>query len=349
VPASPAPVRKSRLLPSYPSEGSVGSMPSFDEAWPELAERLRRSLAARGVPAQDRDDVVQETALRVYRVWDSLDPTRTPWPFVVTVAVNFWRDIVRERTGRIAQVHPSATIEVTDDQDVERDVLARQELARVRVAWRALAPEQQRLLLATEEFSDTVRPLRPAERVARMRVRRQLARAVGRASAVVAVMWLRRPARSSGVVAAAYASAMAAAVFTTPNMVNTPLVTAMPHHQQVHATHAPQLHRAATTSRHSTWTAARGAAQAAATQRSSAHGTGTGTEAVALPGPPARPQPARLCAPVRPPMTFLGVVIRVGSTTIYGTDPSGNSQEILATPSIGANATSGCVHVGSIR
>jgi len=117
---------------------------SFDEAWPALSERLRRSLTARGVPVQDRDDVVQETALRVYRSWANIDPNRPAWPFVITVAVNIWRDIIRERTGRIAECHPSATIEITADQDVERDVLARQELASTVVAMRALAPEQRR-------------------------------------------------------------------------------------------------------------------------------------------------------------------------------------------------------------
>src|SRR3954451_1418473 len=147
-----------------PSSGAV----SFDAAWPDLAERLRRSLTARGVPAQDRDDVVQETALRVYRVWDSLDATRPKWPFVITVGVNIWRDIIRSRTGRIAAEHPSDSIEMTADLDVERDVLARQELRQVGVAMQAMPPEQRRLLLATEEFAETVRPLLPAERVARM-------------------------------------------------------------------------------------------------------------------------------------------------------------------------------------
>src|SRR4051795_8396240 len=266
-----------------PSSGTV----SFDAAWPDLAERLRRSLTARGVPAQDRDDVVQETALRVYRVWDSLDSTRPRWPFVITVGVNIWRDIVRSRTGRIASEHPSAWIEVTAEHDVERDVLARQELRQVGVAMQSMAPEQRRLLLATEEFADTLppllpaerggrlpapggsadppRPLLPAERVARMRARRQLARAVGRASAAVALLWIRRPGRASGAVATAPARAMAAAILTAPNMALMPAVTAAPP-QAVLLHEHPVTHHAAAAPvpRHATTDKARQAVRAAA-------------------------------------------------------------------------------------
>lgn len=333
-------------MPSHSSHESPRDavMPPFHEAWPELESRLRRSLAARGVPTQDRDDVIQETALRVYRVWETLDPTRTAWPFVVTVAVNFWRDVVRERTGRIATVHPSDSIEVTDTQDVERDVLARQELARVRIAWRALGPEQRRLLLATEEFSEVVRPLRPAERVARMRVRRQLARAVGRASALVPVMWLRRPGRATSVVAAAYASAMAATVLTTPAMVNTPLVTAMPRPAHAHA--APLQHGHAS-----------GVRATAPGARSTWHGTDAvgivpraaivdAPNTSVLP-PTLKQAPARVCAPVNAPTSVVGVFVSVGSTTIYATDPSGNPEEVAATPGVVAKAPSGCVRIGS--
>lgn len=324
----------------------VAVMPAFDEAWPDLEIRLRRSLTARAVPAQDRDDVIQETALRVYRVWDSLDPTRSAWPFVVTVAVNFWRDIVRERTGRIAQVQPMATIEVTDHVDVERDVLARQELASVGVAWRALGPEQRRLLLATEEFADTVRPLRPAERVARMRVRRQLARAVGRASALIPVMWLRRPGRATGVAAAAYASAMAATVFTAPAMVNAPLVTAMPRPAHIHQVVAPARHASTGTAHGTAKPAEPGATGIAAPAAS--------LDRVATPGTsvlPTTPEatPARVCSPVHLPAALVGVRVSIGSTTIYGPDAAGNPTAIAATPGVVAKASSGCVGVDSSK
>lgn len=306
-------------------------MPRFEEAWPELETRLRRSLTARGVPAQDRDDVVQETALRVYRVWDSLDATRSAWPFVVTVAVNYWRDIVRERTGRIATVQPMATIEVTDHHDVERDVLARQELASVRAAWGALAPEQRRLLLATEEFADTVRPLRPAERVARMRVRRQLARTVGRASALIPMLLLRRPGRSTSVVAAAYASAMAATVFTAPAMVNTPLVTALAHQPHVHVS-AAHLGQVPVASSHRTTQSARRTGHTTkALASSSAPANGALASGPVL-LPTSQHAPGHVCTPVRIPASIARVTVTLGSA-----------------PRIAAKTTTGCVRISSTK
>lgn len=313
---------------------------SFDDAWPDLADRLRRSLTARGVPVQDRDDVVQETALRVYRSWTGLDPNRPAWPFVITVAINIWRDIIRERTGRIAECHPTAHIEVTADLDVERDVLARQELANTVVAIRSLAPEQRRLLLATEEFADTVRPLRPAERVARMRVRRQLARAVGRASAAFALLWLRRPGRATGAVATAYAGALAAAVLTTPTMVTTPAISALPApHAAVSAPHvaaAPHQQRAV-----DRWAS-----------RSTAGSGIVGTVPSELGGnEPSISSPAapsvhtKVCAPARPPVASARVVVKIGSTPVYAFDGS-DWHPVAATPRVVARSATGCVHIG---
>ena len=314
---------------------------SFDEAWPALAERLRRSLTARGVPMQDRDDVVQETALRVYRSWATIDPTRPAWPFVITVAVNIWRDIIRERTGRIAQCHPSESIEITADQDVERDVLARQELANTVVAMRALAPEQRRLLLATEEFADTARPLRAAERVARMRVRRQLARTVGRASAALLVIWVRRPGRSSGVVATAYAGALAAAVLTTPAMVTTPAISALPtpHIGQNHVVSMPHDRLAGkTTAAHG----AHGTVVAAAPVAAARHqgtGSGSGSSPTSIPR-------TKVCSPTRPPVLVAKVVVQVGPAGVYGSDGAGGWAPIAATPPVSASSATGCIAVG---
>lgn len=315
---------------------------SFDDAWPALAERLRRTLTARGVPAQDRDDVVQETALRVYRSWGRLDPNRPVWPFVITVGINIWRDVIRERTGRIAQCHPTEHIEITADQDVERDVLARQELANTVVAIRSLAPEQRRLLLATEEFGDTVRPLRAAERVARMRVRRQLARAVGRVSAALALLWLRRPARSTGVVATAYAGAIAAAALTAPAMAPMPAISAVPTPHAVIQTTHHVTPAAARSGRH---TAGR---QAAAL--STAH-TATRTHDVssddnAPTAPVATPTvQTKLCTPAQPPVDAARIAVELGSTVVYGTDGDGDWQPLAETPPMTVRGGAGCVAV----
>lgn len=315
---------------------------SFDEAWPALAERLRRTLTARGVPAQDRDDVVQETALRVYRSWTGLDPNRPAWPFVITVGLNIWRDVIRERTGRIAQCHPTEHIEITADQDVERDVLARDELASTVVAMRSLAPEQRRLLLATEEFGDTIRPLRPAERVARMRVRRQLARAVGRASAAVALLWLRRPVRSTGVAVTAYAGALAAAVLTSPAMAPMPAISAVPAAPVVtqSAPHSASL--APVAHRHGTGRQAGHVATSSST-------TGSHTRTPAGPSPTAPVAAPRVrtkvCTPSRPPVDVARLAVKQGSTVVYRSDGDGGWQPVAATPPLSLRSGAGCVAV----
>ena len=317
----------------------------FDEAWPALAERLRRSLTARGVPAQDRDDVVQETALRVYRHWTTLDPDRPAWPFVITVAINIWRDIVRERTGRIAQVHPTEHIEMTADHDVERDVLARQELASTVNAMRSLAPEQRRLLLATEEFNDTVRPLRPAERVARMRVRRQLARTVGRASAAFLLLWLRRPGRTTGAVATAYAGALAAAVLTAPAMVTMPAISALPAPHV--AAHPAPAHVAGTAAdRHGSQAVARPLDRATGAVQSSTPSTESHRSTQADPVGAAPDMHTKVCTPTRPPADPVQVVVKVGSAALYAADGNGGWAPVAVTPPVSVKSSTGCVGVG---
>ena len=316
---------------------------SFDDEWPALADRLRRTLTARGVPAQDRDDVVQETALRVYRSWTGLDPHRPAWPFVITVGINIWRDVIRERTGRIAQCHPTAHIEMTADLDVERDVLAREEFASTVVAMRSLAPEQRRLLLATEEFGDTARPLRPAERVARMRVRRQLARAVGRASAVLVVLWLRRPARTTGVVATAYAGAIAAAMLTSPAMVPMPAVTAIPAAPAVaQATHHASPAVGARSGR-------------SATRASSVGHSGTTRDVASVATPSKSKVPGatvsaprvhtKVCTPAHLPIEAARVMVKLGGTVIYGSDGDGGSQPVASTPPVSVHSAADCLTV----
>lgn len=309
---------------------------TFDEAWPELADRLRGSLIVRGVPAQDRDDVVQETALRVYRAWHTIDPERPAWPFVVTVALNIWRDMLRERSVRDADIRPVWAFELTGDHDVERAVLARQELAIVGAAMRSLAPEQRRLLLATEDFADTVRPLLPAERVARMRVRRQLARAVGRASALVAVVWLRRPARAAGLVATAYVGAMAAAVLTTPAPAFGPDQTTVPGH-----TRPPVVAAAAPVSRPMTpgmrIVARAVPAALVSTARTSVHHAAT---------PRRHPRRTHFCSPQKPPSNLLDTTIHIGSAGIYDSDGRSKPTPIIETPPVDAQSGAGCVAVG---
>lgn len=190
----------------------------FEDEWTTLAPRLSMVLAAKGVHAQDRDDLLQETALRLFRVWETLAPDQPVWPFAVTIALNLWRDqlraaVVRQRDVLAANMAESAP-EASATCDVERTVIARHELAQVGAVMRDLEPEQRRLLLANDEVAATVAPLRPAERMARMRARRELAKLVGRASAALALLWWRRPLRSSAMATAACAGVLAATVMS---------------------------------------------------------------------------------------------------------------------------------------
>src|SRR4051794_8080222 len=189
-------------------------------------------LAAKGVHAQDREDLLQETALRLYRVWETLTPDQPVWPFAVTIALNLWRDqlraaVVRQRDVLSANIDDGLA-DAPATCDVERTVLARQELAQVGAVMRELEPEQRRLLLANDEVSTVVAPLRPAERMARMRARRELARLVGRASAALALLWWRRPLRANAMATAACAGVLAATVMSGTPFVTTQVPTS-PH------------------------------------------------------------------------------------------------------------------------
>src|SRR3954469_10085505 len=203
----------------------------FEDEWAALAPRLSMVLAAKGVHAQDRDDLLQETALRLYRVWETLEADQPVWPFAATIALNLWRDqlraaVVRQRDVLSANVADTAA-DVATTCDVERTVLARQELAHVGAVMRELEPEQRRLLLANDEVSTVVAPLRPAERMARMRARRELARLAGRGAAALALLWRGGPLGANAMATAAGAGVLAATVmgstpFVTPQLPTSP-------------------------------------------------------------------------------------------------------------------------------
>src|SRR3954452_6433324 len=123
----------------------------FDDEWEALSTRLSMVVAAKGVLAQDREALLQETALRLYRGWETLDADQPVWPFAVTIALNLWRDQLRAAVVRQRDVlsanGPDTAADVATTCDVERTVLARQELAQVGAVMRELEPEQRRLLL----------------------------------------------------------------------------------------------------------------------------------------------------------------------------------------------------------
>lgn len=159
-------------------------LPRFEEQWPALAARLAAVLARRGVPAGRREDLVQETGLRLLRIWDRVDRERGAWPLAATIARNLHRDEARRAHPHYVEEVP----ETADLSDVERAGLARIELELVNEALRTLSPAQRRALLA--EVSGGER----ATKQQRLRARKALRTAIDRAllGSGVALARLRR-------------------------------------------------------------------------------------------------------------------------------------------------------------
>jgi hypothetical protein len=54
----------------------------------------------------------------------------------------------------------------------------------------------------------------------------------------------------------------------------------------------------------------------------------------------------KVCAPAKPPVNTVRVIIEVGSAVVYGADSSGGWKPIAATPKVVAHSASGCVAIG---
>lgn len=311
--------------PGVAVEVLVTQRRTFDEAWADLTPRLAAVLAARGVHAQDRDDILQDTALRLYRVWDSLATDQPVWPYAVTIALNLWRDSLRHKVPQPTELGAGRPGDAADELDVERTVIARHELARVGAALRQLAPEQRNLLLMNEELAEVGRPLEPAERMARMRVRRELAKVVGRASAALGLLWLRRPARSDGFATAACVGMLAATVMTGSQLA--PAAGA--------PTHAPSLLPAAVTIAPTRAVAMRNIESGSGRpdRLSGRHFAHAAHQAPVVVCPPAEPAGAPKAGPVV--TQALTAVSSVESTV-----------SIVEAPPMQADSESGCVQVG---
>ena len=151
----------------------------FEEAWPELADIVRRSLLRRRVPTFLADDIVQDTGLRLFRMWDDVDEARSPRGLALTIAGNLlWDETNRRKRHELLG-------EVPEDQydDVERAGIARIELARVRRAMGKLNPHHRSVLLA--EIGDDEVPFGSSAsiKMMRMRARRRLTALLESASA----------------------------------------------------------------------------------------------------------------------------------------------------------------------
>lgn len=159
--------------------------PTFEARWPELETQLRAALTRRRIPIDAREDILQETALRLLRNWDHVQP-ESLWAFALTVALNIVRDDARkkERHERNTFQDPVVT------HDPEHEALVRLELDRVRVALTTMS-ERQRTILLSEIGEATRETSTPAQKMARMRARRRLRSLIEDASVFVALPSLR--------------------------------------------------------------------------------------------------------------------------------------------------------------
>jgi RNA polymerase sigma factor (sigma-70 family) len=155
---------------------------SFERDWPATAERLTIALRRRRIPSSLIDDLVQETALRLYERREHVDPERGTWPLAFTVAMNILKDQLRAEVRRRAIDPPHVAME----QDPEIVALARLELKRVRIALRKLPPAQRAALLAEVGESDDNGRSSSAVKMLRMRARKRLKMLTEDASAFMA-------------------------------------------------------------------------------------------------------------------------------------------------------------------
>jgi DNA-directed RNA polymerase specialized sigma24 family protein len=169
----------------------------FEQQWPDLVRGLDNALRVRRVPVSRREDIIQETGLRLFVRWSQLDPDRPVWPFALTIALNLMKDEQRMQARRNAS--PQRADDVIE-RGVEEEALARLELNSVQVALQKLTPAQRSVLLADlgELPYDNRAPA--ALKMLRMRARRTLRSVIDRASALIPVagLQIRRVSTSFG-------------------------------------------------------------------------------------------------------------------------------------------------------
>ncbi|MFN2527058.1 MAG: RNA polymerase sigma factor [Actinomycetota bacterium] len=164
---------------------SPESKRAFERSWPELERRLHAFLNNKNVPLCKREDIVQETGLRLFGMWERVDPARPTWRLAVTIALNLLRDEAR-RNGRREILGPVP--EMATDYDVEEAGLARLELDRVRRALAELSSVHRSVLL--RELGDGAEIAgrgANAIKMLRLRARRELTALLSRTECGIAL------------------------------------------------------------------------------------------------------------------------------------------------------------------
>lgn len=228
---------------------------AFEACWPQIARDLEVVLAKRGIEPHTREDLIQETALRLLARWERLDKTRPIVPLAATIALNLMRDDFRRAKHEVvSEVESSGPA-----GDVEHEGLARLEFSRVAKAMKDLSISHRRVLLAdvsdppTQSLVDSrgprlatldgdpvpsgsAPPRSPAAtKMLRMRARRRLAAILETAGVLVGAVRLRlhqlfnEPAQTTAV--AFSAGAVLVGAFISPPGGDVPVVI----EREVHA------------------------------------------------------------------------------------------------------------------
>ncbi len=168
-----------------------GRQRCFEAEWPPLARDLKAWLTRRGVSHCLTEDIVQETGVRLFRMWDEVDFQRSPRGLAFTIARNLVADEARARRNQ--QLSDAVPDRAAAD-DVEAVGIARLELHRVGTALQRMSPSHRSVLLA--ELGDVPRPegSAAAVKMMRMRARRRLNELLQTAPASAFVVGFRRVA-----------------------------------------------------------------------------------------------------------------------------------------------------------
>lgn len=125
----------------------------FDRYFDRLYAVVHRMLGNR----TEAEDAIQEVFLKVHRGAPSLDPTRDPGPWLVTIAANVCRDRWRSGPSRLARASASFDADpglrelVSDGgPGPERNLLAAERAERVREAVAKLKPESREVIVLRE-------------------------------------------------------------------------------------------------------------------------------------------------------------------------------------------------------
>lgn len=166
----------------------------FEHLWPGLSVRLHRLLSRKKVSRWLVEDLVQETGLRLIRMWPEIDQTKPLWPLTATIALNLLRDELR-RAGSKESIQtlpdsPSA-------ENVETRGMARVELRAVGGALAQMPAPQRDAILADLSAGTDETPLASSARMMRMRARRRLQHLMDHASVlgVAVAVQMRRAMR----------------------------------------------------------------------------------------------------------------------------------------------------------